>query len=208
MAPIRVYEVATFYDMFNLRPVGRDFGPDLHDHAVLAARHRRGRRGLRGRARHRPGRDDAGQAVLPARGRVPGGLRQRADGAVNDDFYEDLDARQHEGDRRGADARRAPGARLADGPAGPRCRTALGEDRPRSSGGPEASRAETSDAARRATAIFTNLYGEHDWHLAGARARGDWDGTKDLIPRAATGSSTRSRIRACAGAAAPAFRPG
>src|ERR1700744_3717245 len=29
--------------------------------------------------------------------------------------------------------------------------------------------------------IFTNLYGEHDWHLAGARARGVWDGTKDLI---------------------------
>jgi NADH-quinone oxidoreductase subunit F len=29
--------------------------------------------------------------------------------------------------------------------------------------------------------IFTNLYGLHDWHLPGARARGDWDGTKDLI---------------------------
>jgi NADH-quinone oxidoreductase subunit F len=29
--------------------------------------------------------------------------------------------------------------------------------------------------------IFTNLYGLHDWRLTGARARGDWDGTKDLI---------------------------
>ena len=29
--------------------------------------------------------------------------------------------------------------------------------------------------------IFTNLYGEHDWHLAGARARGDWSNTKELI---------------------------
>ena len=29
--------------------------------------------------------------------------------------------------------------------------------------------------------IFTNLYGEHDWHLAGARRRGDWDGTKEII---------------------------
>jgi NADH-quinone oxidoreductase subunit F len=29
--------------------------------------------------------------------------------------------------------------------------------------------------------IFTNLYGQHDWHLAGARQRGDWDGTKELI---------------------------
>ena len=29
--------------------------------------------------------------------------------------------------------------------------------------------------------IFTNLYGIHDWRLAGARARGDWDGTAALI---------------------------
>jgi NADH-quinone oxidoreductase F subunit len=29
--------------------------------------------------------------------------------------------------------------------------------------------------------IFTNLYGEHDWRLAAARRRGDWDGAKDLI---------------------------
>ena len=29
--------------------------------------------------------------------------------------------------------------------------------------------------------IFTNLYGEHDWRLAAARRRGDWDGTKGLI---------------------------
>ncbi|MCC7282451.1 MAG: NADH-quinone oxidoreductase subunit NuoF [Acetobacteraceae bacterium] len=31
--------------------------------------------------------------------------------------------------------------------------------------------------------IFTNLYGIHDWRLAGARARGDWDGTKAIIER-------------------------
>jgi NADH-quinone oxidoreductase subunit F len=29
--------------------------------------------------------------------------------------------------------------------------------------------------------IFTNLYGMHDRTLAGAKARGHWDGTKDLI---------------------------
>ena len=29
--------------------------------------------------------------------------------------------------------------------------------------------------------IFTNLYGIHDWRLAGARARGDWDNTKALL---------------------------
>src|SRR5215213_7101794 len=29
--------------------------------------------------------------------------------------------------------------------------------------------------------IFTNLYGFHDWQLAGARARGDWDSTKEIL---------------------------
>jgi NADH-quinone oxidoreductase subunit F len=36
-----------------------------------------------------------------------------------------------------------------------------------------------SDADR----IFTNLYGQHDPGLKGARARGDWDGTKEILAR-------------------------
>jgi NADH-quinone oxidoreductase subunit F len=31
--------------------------------------------------------------------------------------------------------------------------------------------------------IFTNLYGMHDWRLAGARRRGDWDGTAEILAR-------------------------
>ncbi len=31
--------------------------------------------------------------------------------------------------------------------------------------------------------IFKNLYGLHDWGLAGARARGGWDGTKSILDR-------------------------
>jgi NADH-quinone oxidoreductase subunit F len=31
--------------------------------------------------------------------------------------------------------------------------------------------------------IFTNLYGQQDWQLAGARRRGTWDGTKALIEK-------------------------
>ena len=31
--------------------------------------------------------------------------------------------------------------------------------------------------------IFTNLYGVGDWRLAGARARGDWDGTAALMAK-------------------------
>jgi NADH-quinone oxidoreductase subunit F len=29
--------------------------------------------------------------------------------------------------------------------------------------------------------IFTNLYGQGDWHIAGAKSRGAWDRTKDVI---------------------------
>jgi NADH-quinone oxidoreductase subunit F len=38
--------------------------------------------------------------------------------------------------------------------------------------------------------IFTNLYGMHERTLAGAKARGHWDGTKDLIGSAGTRSWT------------------
>ena len=31
--------------------------------------------------------------------------------------------------------------------------------------------------------IFTNLYGQDYWPLAGARRRGDWDGTKTLLAK-------------------------
>ncbi|SON54911.1 NADH-quinone oxidoreductase chain 1 [Hartmannibacter diazotrophicus] len=31
--------------------------------------------------------------------------------------------------------------------------------------------------------IFTNIYGFHDWGLEGARARGQWDGTKAIIEK-------------------------
>src|SRR5438093_704643 len=31
--------------------------------------------------------------------------------------------------------------------------------------------------------IFKNLYGLHDWGLEGARARGAWDNTKDILAR-------------------------
>ncbi len=31
--------------------------------------------------------------------------------------------------------------------------------------------------------IFTNLYGQHDWRLPGARARGNWSGTKEVLAK-------------------------
>ena len=35
--------------------------------------------------------------------------------------------------------------------------------------------------------IFTNLYGQRDWGLKGARARGAWDGTKAILERGRDG---------------------
>ena len=31
--------------------------------------------------------------------------------------------------------------------------------------------------------IFTNLFGQHDWRLPGARARGSWSGTKEVLAK-------------------------
>lgn len=39
--------------------------------------------------------------------------------------------------------------------------------------------------------IFTNLYGLKDTSLKGVLARGHWDGTKQIIEKVVTGSSTK-----------------
>ena len=54
--------------------------------------------------------------------------------------------------------------------------------------------------------IFTNLYGRHDWRLAGARARGDWNGTKELMdmgPDWIVDEMKRSGLRGRGGAGFP-----
>ena len=54
--------------------------------------------------------------------------------------------------------------------------------------------------------IFTNLYGRHDWRLAGARARGDWDGTKEILGMGADwiiDEMKRSGLRGRGGAGFP-----
>ena len=102
MPPIRVYEVATFYTMFNLQPVGQIPAAGLHHDAVLAARLGRGRRRLRAQARHRHRRDDAGRAVHHDEVECLGACVNAPILQVNDDFYEDLDGRQTEAAARGA----------------------------------------------------------------------------------------------------------
>ena len=60
---------------------------------------------------------------------------------------------------------------------------------------------------RDADRVFTNLYGRHDWRLAGARSRGTWDNTKDLIARgrdAIIDEVKKSDLRGRGGAGFPA----
>src|SRR5437762_8569514 len=54
--------------------------------------------------------------------------------------------------------------------------------------------------------IFTNLYGFHDWRLAGARARGAWDNTKAILdkgPEAIVEEMKKSGLRGRGGAGFP-----
>src|SRR6185437_14913544 len=97
---------------------------------------------------------------------------------INDDFYEDLDGASTEAlidafargetPPRGSALKRQGSAPIT----GPK--TLHGAIR----GRPECCVTQMlSDKDR----IFTNLYGQHDWRLAGARRRGDWSGTKEII---------------------------
>ena len=100
---------------------------------------------------------------------------------IGKDTYEDLTPELFEKVLDGFAKRQAAEARLADRPAGvvPRGRA---DDAQRITPRLE-SRGPTAVALQDKDRIFTNLYGFHDWRLAGARARGAWDGTKALIDK-------------------------
>lgn len=55
--------------------------------------------------------------------------------------------------------------------------------------------------------IFTNIYGMHDRSLAGARKRGHWDGTKDILARGRDTIIDQMKAWGCAAGAARVFPP-
>ena len=79
MPNIRVLEVATFYTMFNLEPVGRHYVQVCGTTPCMLCRLRRHQGGLP-QAHRRTGPCDSGRRVFLDRGRVPRRLLQRADG--------------------------------------------------------------------------------------------------------------------------------
>ncbi len=115
MAPIRVYEVATFYLMFNLRPIGT-----WHlqvctttpcwlrgsDDVVAACRTATGIKGW--------GETSADGVFTMTEVECVGACVNAPVIQVNDDFYEDLDARQHDAVAGGAAPRRTAEARVDD----------------------------------------------------------------------------------------------
>ena len=93
---IHVYEVATFYSMFETKPVGRHHVSVMHQHFLHAARLAGSRRHDREEAGHQDGRKHAGRAhLLEARRGMPGGVHRRADDDGRSRVPREPDAREH-----------------------------------------------------------------------------------------------------------------
>ncbi len=119
MAYIRVYEVATFYTMFQLSPVGQEGArAGVRHDAVHAARRGGAGRGVPQPHPPRSASPFGRRQFLLGGGRVPGRVRQRADGADLQGYLRGPDAgavREGAGRLR---QRQSAQARLADRPAG------------------------------------------------------------------------------------------
>ena len=116
MAPIRVYEVATFYTMFQLKPVGQVPSAGLH-HLPCMLRGSDEVVGLQERTGHRRRAKPPPTASSPcpkSNAWAPASMRRWS--WIGDDYYEDLTpTRPRQADRR-LEARRDAEARIADRP--------------------------------------------------------------------------------------------
>ena len=181
MPPIRVYEVATFYTMYNLKPIGR------HHVQVCTTTPcwLRGSDEVLGACKKHLG-IEVGEttedgAVHACRGGMPRRLRQRPDDADRRRLLRGPGRGADRAGARSAEAWRDAEARSADRPPqGALSPRAGSRRRPRPYPGPQ-----EATMLRDQDRIFTNLHGYDDFRLAGARRRGDWDGTKDIIAKGA-----------------------
>ena len=87
---IRVLEVATFYTMFNLEPVGEVLHPVLRHDALHAARRRRHQTGAASGASARPGHVSADGNFSWLEVECLGACCNAPMVQINDDYYEDL----------------------------------------------------------------------------------------------------------------------
>src|SRR5882757_3026608 len=155
-------------------PAGRQKGAcsGVRYDAMPAARRRRAVRGLRAQDPSRAVPYLGRWKLFVGRGRVPRRLRECADGADLERHLRGSDRRDlREGARR-LHQRQAGDAGSADRPAFLRAGRRADDTEIR-----ESLMLEDKDR------IFKNLYGYHDWGLKGARERGAWDGTKEILAR-------------------------
>ena len=183
MAYIRVYEVATFYTMFQLSPVGKKAHVQVCGTTPCMLR---GSEALmevcKRRIHHEPHHLSEDGDFSWEEVECLGACANAPMVQIFKDTYEDLTPELFEKLLDGFARRQAAQARLADRPAG-----VVSGGRADDAQGICQGYGEVED--RRTVAlqdkdrIFTNLYGFQDWKLAGASARGAWDGTKALIDK-------------------------
>ena len=181
MAYIRVYEIATFYTMFQLSPVGRKAHVWVCGTTPCMLRGAEAlvevcKRRIHAEPHHLSADGDFSWEEVECLGVCANAPMVQ----IGKDTYEDLTPELLEKVLDGFAKRPAAQARLADRPAGlavPRAGRRRSKDSPR-----RRSR-ERSQCSQDKDRIFKNLYGFQDWKLAGAKARGAWDNTKALIDK-------------------------
>ncbi len=174
MPYMRAYEVATFYTMFHLEPVGKHIVEICTTTPCWLRNSEEIERACRDVLGIDYGETTRRRPVHDARGRMPRRLRQRADGLDRPRVLRGPRLRLHETHPGSLQVRREAESR----PSG-RAPDVVSDWRPDNAPEDEWGRLMLRDEDR----IFTNLYGFEDWRLEAAKKRGDWDGTKDIIAK-------------------------
>ena len=183
MAYIRVYEVATFYTMFQLSPVGKKAHVQVCGTTPCMLR---GAEALvevcRSRIHHDPHHLSADGDFSWEEVECLGVCANAPMVQIFKDTYEDLTPALFEKvlDGFASGNPPKPGSQIGRQASCPEGGPTTLKDSPRPRLG---SRGPTAVALQDKDRIFKNVYGFQDWKLAGAKARGAWDNTKALIDK-------------------------